>query len=433
MRRFTVGVDNFEDLYRLLETRSPAERREVEATVRGIVDTVRGDGDAALRRYTETFDHVSYDGGIEVPAAVLDAALEALSPALRGTMERAAANIRKFHERQRTNSWFDTAPDGSILGQKVTPLGRVGVYAPAGSAPLPSTVLMDVIPARVAGVGEIVLCSPPDAKGTVNALVAACARIAGVDRVFAVGGAQAVAAMAYGTETVPRVDKIVGPGNIFVTMAKKQVFGVCGIDMIAGPSEVLVLADDTANPAHVAADLLSQAEHDPLASSVLVTPSVRLADAVEAEVARQVVLLPRADIVRKSLQDYGAIVVTLDLEEALTVCNRVAPEHLEVITADPMALLGRIRNAGAVFLGPWSPEPLGDYFAGPNHTLPTAGTARFFSPLSVDDFIRKTSVIAYTKNAFLAAADDIVRFAEAEGLDAHAASVRIRLGGGGAA
>jgi len=433
MRRFTYGVDNFEDLYQLLETRSPAERREVEATVRGIVDTVRGGGDAALRRYTEAFDHVSYDGGIEVPAAVLDTALEALSPALRGTMERAAANIRKFHERQRTNSWFDTSPDGSILGQKVTPLGRVGVYAPAGSAPLPSTVLMDVIPARVAGVGEIILCSPPGAKGSVNPLVAACARIAGVDRVFAVGGAQAVAAMAYGTETVPKVDKIVGPGNIFVTMAKKQVFGVCGIDMIAGPSEVLVLADDTANPAHVAADLLSQAEHDPLASSVLVTPSARLADAVEAEVARQVVLLPRADIVRKSLQDYGAIVVTLDLEEALTVCNRVAPEHLEVVTADPMALLGRIRNAGAVFLGPWSPEPLGDYFAGPNHTLPTAGTARFFSPLSVDDFIRKTSVIAYTKNAFLAAADDIVRFAEAEGLDAHAASVRVRLGGGGAA
>ncbi len=432
MRRFTYGVDNFEDLYRLLETRSPAERREVEATVRGIVDTVRGGGDAALRRYTETFDHVSYDGGIEVPEAVLDAALEALPPALRGTMERAASNIRKFHERQRTNSWFDTSSDGSILGQKATPLGRVGVYAPAGSAPLPSTVLMDVIPARVAGVGEIILCSPPDAKGSVNPLVAACARIAGVDRVFAVGGAQAVAAMAYGTETVPKVDKIVGPGNIFVTMAKKQVFGVCGIDMIAGPSEVLVLADDTANPAHVAADLLSQAEHDPLASSVLVTPSTRLADAVEAEVVRQAALLPRADIVRKSLRDYGAIVVTLDLEEALAVCNRVAPEHLEILTTDPMALLGRIRNAGAVFLGPWSPEPLGDYFAGPNHTLPTAGTARFFSPLSVDDFIRKTSVIAYTKNAFLAAADDIVRFAEAEGLDAHAASVRIRLGGGGA-
>jgi histidinol dehydrogenase len=399
----------------------------VEATVRDIVDTVREEGDAALRRYTEAFDNVRCDGGVEVPASVLDAALAALSPELRRTMERAAANIRRFHERQRTNSWFDAAPDGSILGQKVTPLGRVGVYAPAGSAPLPSTVLMDVIPARVAGVGEIILCSPPDAKGSVNPLVAACARIAGADRVFAVGGAQAVAAMAYGTESIPRVDKIVGPGNIYVTMAKKQVFGVCGIDMIAGPSEVLVLADDTANPVHVAADLLSQAEHDPLASSVLVTPSAALADAVEAEVARQAALLPRAEIIMKSLNDFGAIVVTRDLDETLAVCNRVAPEHLEVLTADPMALLGRIRNAGAVFLGPWSPEPLGDYFAGPNHTLPTAGTARFFSPLSVDDFIRKTSVISYTRDAFLAAADDIVRFAEAEGLDAHAASVKVRL------
>lgn len=427
MKRYTYAENNFEDLYRLLETRSPAERREVEAAVRDIVDTVREGGDAALRRYTEEFDNVRCCDGIEVPASVLDAALAALSPELRGTMERAAANIRKFHERQRTNSWFDAAPDGSILGQKVTPLGRVGVYAPAGSAPLPSTVLMDVIPARVAGVREIILCSPPDAKGSVNPLVAACARIAGADRVFAVGGAQAVAAMAYGTETVPRVDKIVGPGNIYVTMAKKQVFGVCGIDMIAGPSEVLVLADDTANPVHVAADLLSQAEHDPLASSVLVTPSAALAEAVEAEVARQVVLLPRADIIAKSLKDFGAIVVTRDLDEALVVCNRVAPEHMEVLTADPMALLGRIRNAGAVFLGPWSPEPLGDYFAGPNHTLPTAGTARFFSPLSVDDFIRKTSVISYTRDAFLAAADDIVRFAEAEGLDAHAASVKVRL------
>lgn len=427
MRRFTFEADNFEDLYRLLETRSPAERREVEATVRGIVDTVRGGGDAALRQYTVAFDKVSLDGGIEVPPSVLDAALAALSPELRGTMERAAANIRKFHERQRTNSWFDTSPDGSILGQKVTPLARVGVYAPAGSAPLPSTVLMDVIPARVAGVGEVILCSPPDAKGSVNPLVAACSRIAGVDRVFAVGGAQAVAAMAYGTETIPRVDKIVGPGNIFVTMAKKQVFGVCGIDMIAGPSEVLVLADDTANPIHMAADLLSQAEHDPLASSVLVTTSSRLADEVEAEVTRQSALLARAEIVRKSLNDYGAIVIARDMAEALVICNRVAPEHLEVVTADPMALLGRIRNAGAIFLGPWSPEPLGDYFAGPNHTLPTAGTARFFSPLSVDDFIKKTSVIAYSQGAFLAAADDIVRFAEAEGLDAHAASVKVRL------
>ena len=430
MRRFGLDGEDIGALYRLLETRSPSERTEVADTVRGIVETVRQGGDAALRQYTMDFDKVSVSG-VEVPASVLDAALEALPAELRATMERAAANIRKFHERQRTNSWFDAAPDGSILGQKVTPLERVGVYAPAGSAPLPSTVLMDVIPARVAGVQEVILCSPPDAKGSVNPMVAACARIAGVDRVFAVGGAQAVAAMAYGTESVPRVDKIVGPGNIFVTMAKKQVFGVCGIDMIAGPSEVLVLADETANPAFVAADLLSQAEHDPLASSVLVTVSETLAKAVEAELIRQTALLPRSEIVRKSLSDYGAIVTVMTLEEAIAVCNRVAPEHLEIVTADPMSLLGKIRNAGAIFLGTWSPEPLGDYFAGPNHTLPTAGTARFFSPLSVDDFVKKSSVISYSRQGFLAAAADIVRFAEAEGLDAHAASVKVRMEEGG--
>ncbi len=430
MRRFGMDGEDIGALYRLLETRSPSERTEVADTVRGIVETVRQGGDAALRQYTMDFDKVSVSG-VEVPASVLDAALEALPAELRATMERSAANIRKFHERQRTNSWFDAAPDGSILGQKVTPMERVGVYAPAGSAPLPSTVLMDVIPARVAGVQEVILCSPPDAKGSVNPMVAACARIAGVDRVFAVGGAQAVAAMAYGTESVPRVDKIVGPGNIFVTMAKKQVFGVCGIDMIAGPSEVLVLADETANPAFVAADLLSQAEHDPLASSVLVTVSESLAKAVEAELVRQAALLPRSEIVRKSLADYGAIVTVETLEEALAVCNRVAPEHLEIVTAEPMSLLGKIRNAGAIFLGTWSPEPLGDYFAGPNHTLPTAGTARFFSPLSVDDFVKKSSVISYSRQGFLAAAADIVRFAEAEGLDAHAASVKVRMEEGG--
>jgi len=429
MRRYGIDSEDVNVLYRLLETRSPSERTGVAETVRGIVETVRQSGDAALRQYTQDFDKVSVSG-IEVPASVLDAALAALPAELRATMERSAANIRKFHERQRTNSWFDATADGSILGQKVTPLERVGVYAPAGSAPLPSTVLMDVIPARVAGVGEVILCSPPDAKGSVNPLVAACARIAGVDRVFAVGGAQAIAAMAYGTETVPKVDKIVGPGNIFVTMAKKQVFGVCGIDMIAGPSEVLVLADESANPVHVAADLLSQAEHDPLASSVLVTTSETLAAAVELELVRQTALLPRSDIVRKSLTDYGAIVTVKTMEEAVAVCNRVAPEHMEIVTVDPMSLLGKIRNAGAIFLGPWSPEPLGDYFAGPNHTLPTAGTARFFSPLSVDDFVKKSSVIAYSQEAFRAAAADIVRFAEAEGLDAHAASVKVRMEGG---
>ena len=426
MKRYEGRQEQLGELFRMLETRSPSERTEVAETVRGIVETVRSGGDAALVNYTATFDKVSLTG-IEVPAAVLDAALEALPRALRDTMERAAANIRRFHERQRQNSWFDASPDGCLLGQKVTPLDRVGVYAPAGTAPLPSTVLMDVVPAKVAGVREVILCSPPDAMGSVNPMVAACARIAGVDRVFAVGGAQAVAAMAYGTESVPRVDKIVGPGNIFVTMAKKQVFGVCGIDMIAGPSEVLVLADETADPRFIAADLLSQAEHDPLASSVLVTTSAELADLVEAEVARQTALLPRADIVRLSLDAYGAIVVVPDLAEGVAVSNRIAPEHMEVLTEDPMALLGSIRNAGAIFLGAWSPEPLGDYFAGPNHTLPTAGTARFFSPLSVDDFVKKSSVIFYNRASFEEASEDIIRFASAEGLEAHAASIRVRM------
>lgn len=425
MIRIQGSQEDLQDLYRLLETRSPSERTEVAETVGSIVETVRSGGDMALINYTVAFDKVSL-AGIEVPPSVLDEALAAMPADLRETMERAAENIRRFHERQRQNSWFDTSADGSLLGQKVTPLDRVGVYAPAGSAPLPSTVLMDVVPARVAGVREIILCSPPDAAGSVNPMVAACARIAGVDRVFAVGGAQAIAAMAYGTESVPRVDKIVGPGNIFVTMAKKQVFGVCGIDMIAGPSEVLVIADETADPAFVAADLLSQAEHDPLASSVLVTTSAGLADRVEAEVARQLALLPRADIARRSLEAYGAIVVVADMEQALSVSNRIAPEHLEVLTAAPMTLLGGIRNAGAIFLGPWSPEPLGDYFAGPNHTLPTAGTARFFSPLSVDDFVKKSSVIAWNEASFRKAADDIIRFARAEGLDAHANSIGIR-------
>ncbi len=426
MKRYEGRQDQREDLYRMLETRSPSERTEVAETVRGIVETVRAGGDAALVNYTETFDKVALTG-IEVPGTVLDAALAAMSTPLRETMERAAENIRRFHARQRQNSWFEAAPDGTLLGQKVTPLDRVGVYAPAGSAPLPSTVLMDVIPARVAGVREIILCSPPDAQGSVNPMVAACARIAGVDRVFAVGGAQAVAAMAYGTESVPRVDKVVGPGNIFVTMAKKQVFGVCGIDMIAGPSEVLVLADETADPVFIAADLLSQAEHDPLASSVLVTTSADLADRVEAEVARQAALLPRAEIVNQSLDAYGAIVVVPNLAEALAVSNRIAPEHMEVLTADPMSLLGEIRNAGAIFLGPWSPEPLGDYYAGPNHTLPTAGTARFFSPLSVDDFVKKSSIISYNRESLLKASEDIMRFASAEGLEAHAASIQVRV------
>lgn len=319
-----------------------------------------------------------------------------------------------------------TREDGTILGQKVTPLSRVGVYAPAGTAPLPSTVLMDIIPARVAGVEEVILCSPPQKDGKVNPVILACAMVAGADRVFAVGGAQAIGAMAYGTRTIPMVDKIVGPGNIYVATAKKQVFGICGIDMIAGPSEVLIIADETANPEYVAADLLSQAEHDLLASSILVTTSTTLAEAVVKAIEAQTQKLTRNEIINKSLDAYGAIVVVPNLDEAVKISNRIAPEHLEINTQDPFALLSGIKNAGAIFLGEYSPEPVGDYFAGPNHTLPTAGTARFFSPLGVYDFIKRSSIISYTRKALMDAAPYAASFADAEGLQAHAESIRIR-------
>lgn len=427
MKRYVFSEGKIDELYQLLDSRSPVEQTEVLERVQEIMANVRQKGDAALRAYSKQFDRVESMQSIEVPASYIESSYLDLSEELRRTMEQAAKNIRSFHERQKQNSWFEATEEGVMLGQKVTALARVGLYAPAGSAPLPSTVLMNAIPAKVAGVGEIILCSPPDSNGLVNPLIAAAARIAGVDRVFAIGGAQAVAAMAYGTESVPRVDKIAGPGNIYVTMAKKQVFGVCGIDMTAGPSEVLILADEMANPAFIAADLLSQAEHDPMASSILVTSSAELADSVQNELVRQLELLSRSEIARKSLDSFGAIVIVRNLDEGLEVSNRIAPEHLELVTAEPMSLLGGIKNAGAIFMGAWSPEPLGDYFAGPNHTLPTAGTSRFFSPLSVDDFVKKSSLISYSKKAFANAAQDVVRFAEAEGLDAHAAAVKIRI------
>lgn len=322
-----------------------------------------------------------------------------------------------------------TREDGIILGQKVTPLSRVGVYAPSGTAPLPSTVLMEVIPAKVAGVDEIILCSPPRENGRIDPVILACAKIAGADRVFAAGGAQAIAAMAYGTGTIPRVDKIAGPGNIFVQVAKKQVYGICGIDMIAGPSEVLVIADESANPEYVAADLLSQAEHDKLSSAILVTNSKALADAVQKAVEIQTKRLGRNEIIKNSLEDYGAIVVVPTLEEAVSISDRIAPEHLEICTKDPFALLPEIKNAGAIFLGEYSPEPVGDYFAGPNHILPTVGTARFFSPLGVYDFIKRSSIISYTRKAFRDAAPYVAAFADAERLQAHAESIRIRCKG----
>lgn len=427
MRIYEYGRDDMEALFESLRSRAPEGRRDVEEAVSEILKNVKERGDEALCEYTLRFDGVSVPKNrLEVPREEMEKALEAIDGSLRKVLERSAENIRAFHEEQKEKSWFMTGEDGILLGQKVTPLSRVGVYAPAGTAPLPSTVLMDIIPAKVAGVDQVILCSPPQQDGKVNPMILACAMIAGVDRVFAVGGAQAIGAMAYGTRTIPAVDKIVGPGNIYVTVAKKQVFGICGIDMTAGPSEVLIIADESANPAYVAADLLSQAEHDELASAILVTDSRILADAVAKEIEIQAGKLGRSSIVRKSLEAYGAIVLVPSLDDAVKVSNRIAPEHLEINTKDPFALLSDIRNAGAIFLGEYSPEPLGDYFAGPNHTLPTAGTARFFSPLGVYDFVKRSSVISYTRGAFMKAAPYVISFAEAEGLQAHAESVRIR-------
>ena len=429
MKVYEYGKDSMAPLFEALRTRSPEGRKDVEETVLNILRNVRERGDTALLEYTAKFDGVNLTPQtLEVSEAELEEALLGVDGELLKAIEKAAANIRAFHERQRENSWFMTQADGTLLGQKVTPLSRVGVYAPAGTAPLPSTVLMDVIPAKVAGVEEIILCSPPQKDGKINPLVLACAKLAGIDRAFALGGAQAVAAMAYGTQTLPRVDKIVGPGNIYVATAKKQVFGACGIDMIAGPSEVLVIADGSANPAYVAADLLSQAEHDRLSSAILVTTSSEMALRVQGEVEAQLSRLERNAIAARSLEDYGAIVITPDLEEAVSLSNQIAPEHLEICTFDPFSLLSGIKNAGAIFLGNHSPEAVGDYFAGPNHTLPTTGTARFFSPLGVYDFVKRQSVISYSQKAFMEAAPYVAAFADAEGLSAHAQAIRIRTG-----
>ena len=342
-------------------------------------------------------------------------------------MERAAANITDFHKRQLQQSWLTTKEDGTILGQRIRGLARVGIYVPGGTAAYPSSVLMNALPAHIAGVGEIVMVTPPPKTGGFNADVMAAAYIAGVDKVYLCGGAQAVAALAYGTQSIPRVDKIVGPGNIYVATAKRLLFGQVDIDMVAGPSEILVLADDTAEPAYLAADLMSQAEHDVLASAILLTDSQRIAEETVKELEKQVTALPRADIIRKSLADFGAVIVCRDMEEAVAFANRLAPEHLEVMCDQPMEYIGKLDNAGSVFLGKYSPEPLGDYYAGPNHVLPTSGTARFFSPLSVDSFIKKSSFIYYNRPALEGARKDIVVIARAEGLDAHAHSIEVRF------
>ncbi len=399
---------------------------DVTAAVAGIIDDVRQRGDGALFDYARRFDRAELSS-LEVPQQQLDAALAELDGELRAVMEEAAANIRDFHQRQVRQSFVVSEKDGVVLGQKVTPIDKVGLYIPGGTAAYPSSVLMNAIPAKIAGCREIVMVSPPTCNGDVAPVILAAARIAGVDRVFRMGGAQAVAALAYGTETVPRVDKIVGPGNVYVAEAKRQVFGRVAIDMIAGPSEILVVADSTCRASVVAADMLSQAEHDRMASAVLVTDSPALAREVQQELERQVELLPRRDIARESIDKNGKIILAANLMQAIHIANVIAPEHLELCVEHPFDYLDKVRHAGSVFLGKNCPEALGDYFAGPNHTLPTSGTARFSNPLSVDDFVKKTQFTYYTADALQAVSGKIARFARQEGLEAHARSAESRF------
>lgn len=397
----------------------------VAGAVTEIIQTVQAQGDRALLDYTRRFDGAELTQ-LAVSEREIEEAFQTVEASFLDILRNAAANIRAFHEKQVRNSFVMTEQDGVILGQKVTPIEKVGVYVPGGRAAYPSTVLMDTIPAKIAGCAEIVMVTPPGKDGKVNPAILAAAKIAGVTKIFKIGGAQAVAALAYGTESVPKVDKIVGPGNAYVAEAKKQVFGQVAIDMIAGPSEILVVADGKSNPAHVAADLLSQAEHDPMASAVLVTDSAQLAAAVQAELERQIPKLPRAEIARSSIENNGKIIVADNLKVVIDIANEIAPEHLELMVDNPFEYLGSIRHAGSIFLGRNCPEALGDYFAGPNHTLPTSGTARFSSPLSVDDFVKKSQFTYYTKEALANVASEIAQFARKEGLEAHARSALIR-------
>ncbi len=397
----------------------------VEAVVSEIIENVRANGDKALFEYCKKFDKAELSS-LLVSEAEIREAVASVEPEFLAILEKAAANIRKFHEKQKRNSFIINDEDGIVIGQKIIPVDRAGLYVPGGTAAYPSTVLMDSIPAKIAGVKEVVIVTPPNAQGKVNPVILAAAYVAGVDKIFKVGGAQAIAALAYGTETVPKVDKIVGPGNAFVAEAKKQVFGRVSIDMIAGPSEILIVADGKSNPAHAAADLLSQAEHDKMASAVLVTDSEQLAYAVQAELEKQIPALERAEIARASIDNNGKIIVADTLFEAIDIANEIAPEHLELCVDNPFDYLDAIRHAGSVFMGRNCPEALGDYFAGPNHTLPTSGTAKFSSPLSVDDFIKKTQYTYYTRNALKRVANDVAFFAEKEGLTAHAKSAVIR-------
>ena len=417
-----------EDLLRDLLKRSPDQYGAYEAQVAQILEEVREKGDEALFAYTERFDGAKLSGEtVLVTEEEIREAYQKVPDQLVAVIRRALKNIEDYHAKQKQYSWFDSKPDGTILGQKVTPLKRVGVYVPGGKAAYPSSVLMNILPAKVAGVEEILMVTPPGKDGKVTPTTLVAAHEAGATAIYKAGGAQAVAALAYGTESIPKVDKIVGPGNIYVALAKKAVYGHVSIDAIAGPSEILVIADETADPRYVAADLLSQAEHDELASAILVTTSQELAEAVSGEVDQFLTVLSRAEIIRKSLDNYGYILVADTMDEAVEIANEIASEHLEIQTRNPYEVMTKIRNAGAIFLGPYASEPLGDYFAGPNHVLPTNGTAKFFSPLSVDDFIKKSSIIAYSREALQAVHEDIETFAKAEGLTAHANSIHVRF------
>jgi histidinol dehydrogenase len=400
--------------------------REQQEAVRAILADVRERGDEAVRAYTERFDRVRLEN-FRVSEAEYAEAEALVAPAVKAALTEAAANIRDFHQRQVRQSWFTAKESGTVLGQIVRPLKRVGLYVPGGTAAYPSSVLMNAIPAKIAGVPEVVIATPPGPDGRINPAILVAAGIAGVNEIYKVGGAQAIAALTYGTAQIKPVDKIVGPGNIFVALAKREVFGLVSIDMVAGPSEIVVLADETANPRYVAADLLSQAEHDPMSAAVLVTPSRALAEAVAQEVERQLTELPRRQIAEAALRDYGAILLVNDLDEGFAVINRLAPEHLEIMIDNPFDQLGKVENAGAIFLGPYSSEPVGDYFAGTNHVIPTNGTARFSSPLSVDDFVKKSSVVSYSKRDLQEHGHKIVALAEQEGLAAHGRAIQERL------
>ena len=428
MRIEKLTEESKQNLLENLLKRSPSQYGSYEAQVAEILEHVRTQKDRALFDYTLKFDKAEIGAdNIKITEEEIQEAYKEVEPSLLQVIRKALVNIEEYHKKQMQYSWFDSKPNGTLLGQKVTALRRVGVYVPGGKAVYPSSVLMNIMPAKVAGVDEIIMTTPPDKNGKVNPNTLVAAKEAGATAIYKVGGAQAIAALAYGTESIPKVDKIVGPGNIYVALAKKAVYGHVSIDSIAGPSEILVIADDTANPRYVAADLLSQAEHDELASAILVTPSKKLAEQVSAEVDRFLETLSRAEIIRKSLDNYGYILLTDTLDDAVDIANEIASEHLEIMTADPYLIMTKIRNAGAIFIGEYSSEPLGDYFAGPNHILPTNGTAKFFSPLSVDDFLKKSSIISYSREALQAVHKDIESFAEAELLTAHANSIRVRF------